>query len=245
MSSSAYIVSLLRNGAAVALATLLTSSVGARADENQPPSAPLDPAPSQQGPQVTPGPMPLPDFDSLPDPQTDETESATQDLPDEYEDPEAALERAFVDLKSDDEMVHTAAVSVIERIWSRSGSPSMDLLLSRGKKALESEDYDAALVHLTDLVTLAPDFAEGWHLRARVHFERDDLGAAISDIGNVLAIEERHFLALAGLGTLFEQIGEQEQALDAFRRALDLFPSLTPAKEAVERLETEVEGREA
>jgi hypothetical protein len=42
----------------------------------------------------------------------------------------------------------------ITRIWSRSGSPAMDLLLRRGNEALEAENYDAALEHLTALTRL-------------------------------------------------------------------------------------------
>lgn len=235
--------------ATLAVAALLTATTAAHAKDAPVQAQPSDPTPSQQGPQLQPGQPPMPGFDHLPDVDPDaepgEDAAVVDEKPDEFEDPEGALDRAFADLKTDDEQAQAEAVAVIERIWSRSGSASMDLLFQRAKDALAREDLDAAILHLTDLVTLAPDFAEGWHLRARAYFQQEEYGAAIADIGHVLALEDRHFLALAGLGTLFEAIGEEKKALDAFRRALEFFPGLPPAKEAVERLETEVEGRQA
>ena len=54
----------------------------------------------------------------------------------------------------------------LELIWGNSGSPAMDLLLKRGRDALEDEDNTRAIEHLSALTDHAPDFAEGWHARA-------------------------------------------------------------------------------
>lgn len=186
-----------------------------------------------------------------PESKTAETETGRPDAAadageaEDEKNPAAALDRAFADLKSDDEEVRAKAEARISRIWQRSGSASMDLLLQRAKTAIEREDYDTALLHLTDLVTLRPEFAEGWHLRAQVHFQREDFGAAIADIGEALAREERHFAALTGLGLLLETIGRESDALAMFRRALELHPNMEAAKEAVERLSPVVDGRGA
>ena len=53
--------------------------------------------------------------------------------------------------------------------WSKSGSPAMDLLLDRGRKAMEEGDWTAAIEHLTALTDHAPDFAEGWNARATAY----------------------------------------------------------------------------
>ena len=45
--------------------------------------------------------------------------------------------------------------------WSKSGSAAMDLLLKRGRDALEINDTGAAIEHLTALTDHAPEFAEG------------------------------------------------------------------------------------
>ena len=70
----------------------------------------------------------------------------------------------------------------INRIWSRSGSPAMDMLLRRGSEAMEAEDHRAAIEHLTALTDHAPDFAEGWNARATAFYVSGEYALAIADI---------------------------------------------------------------
>ncbi|MEM1300816.1 MAG: hypothetical protein AAGH68_16220, partial [Pseudomonadota bacterium] len=44
----------------------------------------------------------------------------------------------------------------INTIWNESGSDSMNLLARRADKAMAAEDFETALLHLDDLVRLAP-----------------------------------------------------------------------------------------
>eukprot|EP00581_Thalassiosira_minuscula_P027389 CAMPEP_0184421344 /NCGR_PEP_ID=MMETSP0738-20130409/62194_1 /TAXON_ID=385413 /ORGANISM="Thalassiosira miniscula, Strain CCMP1093" /LENGTH=105 /DNA_ID=CAMNT_0026782653 /DNA_START=1 /DNA_END=314 /DNA_ORIENTATION=+ len=53
----------------------------------------------------------------------------------------------------------------IEHEFTQSGSAAMDMLLKRGRDALEAGDSLAAIEHFTALTDHAPDFAEGWHMR--------------------------------------------------------------------------------
>lgn len=128
--------------------------------------------------------------------------------------------------------------------WSRSGSASMDLLLQRATAAMDQSDFDVALIHLNDLVRLAPDYAEGWNKRATVYFIQGQYGASVADIQRVLALEPRHFGALSGLGIILDRLGDEEGAMRAYRRTLEIHPHLAPAQEAVKRLSPEVDGRE-
>ncbi|MEL6278128.1 MAG: tetratricopeptide repeat protein [Pseudomonadota bacterium] len=158
---------------------------------------------------------------------------------------EQILSDAFDGLKSTDEAIWRKAEQDIEKSWSRSGSDSMDLLLKRGREAMTREETDKAIKHFTDLVRLAPDFAEGWNARATAHFLKGDLGASLADIAETLALEPRHFGALTGLGTILERLGDQENAIAAFRDALELHPHLEGPREAIERLAPTADGRDA
>ena len=127
--------------------------------------------------------------------------------------------------------------------WSKSGSAAMDLLLSRGKKALNAGDAPTAIAHFTALIDHAPDFAEGWNARATAFFQMDRYGPAMADIERTLALEPRHFGALTGLAIILEQVGYPEDALEAWRAVEAIHPHRPALKEALERLEREVGGR--
>lgn len=128
--------------------------------------------------------------------------------------------------------------------WSKSGSASMDLLLRRGRKALEEDQIDAAIEHFTALTDHAPEFAEGWHGLARAYFEAELYGPTLDALGHVMALNPDHYHAIFGLGALFEQFSQYNRAGDAFRAVLDLNPHHEEAKEALERLKRQGIGRE-
>jgi tetratricopeptide (TPR) repeat protein len=128
--------------------------------------------------------------------------------------------------------------------WRQSGSSTVDLLLSRAAEAIEEENYGIAIEFLDTIVRLAPEFAEGWNMRATVYFRIDEYQRAINDIGRTLSLQPRHFGALSGLGMIFHRLDDKERALSALRQALDVHPHLRNIGPLVERLRIEVEGRD-
>lgn len=130
---------------------------------------------------------------------------------------------------------------ILER-WSASGSAAMDLLLMRGKAAIEAEDYGLAVLHLTALTDHAPQFAEGWNQRATAFFYAEKYGEALHDIEQVLALNPNHFNALTGLGMILQQMGQEARALEAFDAALAIHPFLPQVEGAAARLRTQLEG---
>lgn len=151
--------------------------------------------------------------------------------------PEAEVERLYAQLAEPGREDWERVEAEIERIWSRSGSDSMDLLLERGREALNAQDYDTALHYFSALTDHAPGFAEGWNGRATTFYLMEEFALSISDIEHVLALNPRHFGALQGLGIMFEQLGENELSLNAFRAANALHPNQPDVKGAIERLE--------
>jgi tetratricopeptide (TPR) repeat protein len=131
----------------------------------------------------------------------------------------------------------------IYMLWSRSGSPTADYMLSRGRAALEAGDLDAAYNHLTALTDHAPEFAEGWNARATLFFQTNRYGPSIADIQRVLALEPRHFGALTGLGYMLEEMGRLDEALAAFRAAQAIHPHREEINEALRRVEHALGGQ--
>lgn len=129
-------------------------------------------------------------------------------------------------------------------LWGQSGSPTIDLLMGRGKQFGDSPQELLQAVALFDAaVALAPEFAEAWNKRATAHYLLGDYEASIRDIEQTLRLEPRHFGALSGLGMIMVELGEVEKALRAFRLALEINPHLSDISEEVRRLETDVEGQ--
>ncbi len=157
--------------------------------------------------------------------------------------PEAAAERAarldtlFAELREPEREDWEKVEDEIGRLWSRSGSPAMDLLLRRGSEALETEDYAAAVEHLSALTELAPDFAEGWNARATAFYLMGEFSLSMADIEHVLALEPRHFGALSGLGFILEAMDRPEMALKAFEAVHALNPHRPDVNAAIARLE--------
>ena len=126
--------------------------------------------------------------------------------------------------------------------FNRSGSDTSDLLLTWAAQAIDDKDFPLALDVLDQIVVLKPDFAEAWNKRATVYYLLDDYSASLADIRQVLALEPRHFGALSGLGLILESMDRKAEAIEVFRRTLEINPRLEKVRESLERLEKETEG---
>jgi len=139
-----------------------------------------------------------------------------------------------------------SAKAIENRIWAlwlASGSDTTDLLMSRVKQAVGAKDFDLAIRLLGAVIEIRPNYIEAWNRRATVYFLKKDYSNSLADIRQVLAREPRHFGALAGLGTILNELGDERRALDAFRRALAVYPRLNGIGDEVKTLTEKVEGR--
>lgn len=132
----------------------------------------------------------------------------------------------------------------LQALWSKSGSPAMDLLLERGRDALENNDTAAAIDHLTALTDHAPDFAEGWHARASAWYDAELLGPALADLERSLALNPDNYNAIYGLGAILEQLGDERSAFLAYGRAQAIHPHHADVIEALDRLRPVIDGKE-
>jgi tetratricopeptide (TPR) repeat protein len=141
-----------------------------------------------------------------------------------------------------------ASAKVVENrvlmLWLEAGGDTEELLMARAKAAMDARDLDLALKLLDAVVKIKPDYAEGWNRRATVYFMKKDFGHAIEDLREALAREPRHFGALAGLGMILHDVGDDKRALTVFRRALAVHPHLPRIPELVKELTEKVEGRD-
>jgi tetratricopeptide (TPR) repeat protein len=153
------------------------------------------------------------------------------------------LDKLFSDLKRErNEKAAERIANQIFLVWSDSGSASIDLMMQWSQKAIEDQKFDVALDFLDEVVTLQPDFAEGWNRRATVHFLMKNYGKSMADIDKTLELEPRHFGAISGLAQIMADTGRKEQALRAWQRVLDIYPMLRNAQSQVAALSEDLAG---
>lgn len=155
----------------------------------------------------------------------------------------ASLDALFVRLQTtqDDDEAHLIEVT-IRHVWAQSGRQAVDTLMKRAADAVHAGRTDDALAALDQVVTAAPDFVEGWNLRATVHYLRDEYGEALVDLERVLALEPRHFGALAGLGRIMLELEDKKAALRAFDAALAINPHLADIRKQSNDLREQLAG---
>jgi tetratricopeptide (TPR) repeat protein len=156
---------------------------------------------------------------------------------------ELSLDDLFAKLKENAEGPAGARIEQeILRRFSHSGSPTADLLLSWASDAIEATNYPLALDVLDQIIVIKPDFAEAWNKRATVYYLMEDYSNSLADIRATLALQPRHFGALAGFGMILEALDKKAEAIRVFERALEINPRLGQVRDTLQKLQKETEG---
>ncbi|SHI61448.1 tetratricopeptide repeat protein [Wenxinia saemankumensis] len=177
-----------------------------------------------------PAPVPLP-------------EDAPEAAPGDAAGAEARVDELLAQLAEAPEGLDARIVQRIFLEWSRSGSPTVDLLLSRGQDAMEAGDPVRAAEHFTAAIDYAPDFAEAYYGRATAYYTSGLIGPAIDDLRQTLVLNPRHFLAMQGFAVLLQELGREEDALELFSRVHEMHPANAEVTYMVEQLEQRFGGQ--
>lgn len=164
------------------------------------------------------------------------------------ENPEASKKEVLSDLFKrlrDAQDAESAGVvaEAIGKIWLRSGSDTVDLLMNRASRMIQEKELEMALDILDSVVAIAPEYPEGWNRRATVLFLKRDFRRSLEDLRHVLSLEPRHFRAINGLGLIMQELGDKKAALKAFRHVLKVYPQLNDTRQIEKELAREVEGQ--
>jgi tetratricopeptide (TPR) repeat protein len=155
----------------------------------------------------------------------------------------AEFDRLFDALKAAPDEAGAALVETrIRMLWAQAASPAVTLLLNRGMRNMEAQLPEEALEDIDAAITLAPDLAEAWHLRAQANARAGDFDAAARDLQEVLRLEPRHWLALLTLSNLQKERGDPAAALRSLKAALEIDPRMPGGAERLRELQREAEG---
>jgi tetratricopeptide (TPR) repeat protein len=123
----------------------------------------------------------------------------------------------------------TDARAIEEQIWAlwlKAPDHDSQLLLDQSIIAQQRLDYRSSLILLAQLTERAPGYAEGWNQRAIVLFLMGAYEESLAAIEKTLALEPKHFGALAGKGVILLGLGRDAAAQTALREALRINPWL-------------------
>lgn len=132
----------------------------------------------------------------------------------------------------------------LNALFRVSGSPSVDLLMSRVQQSLSASDQETARRLAVAITNIAPKFAEGWHVRAGLEAAADDDTAALVSLQKAVLLNPRNFTALFELGGMLEEYGDKKAALKLYRQALAVDPQMEGARSKLRELTATVEGRD-
>lgn len=132
----------------------------------------------------------------------------------------------------------------IEAALAVTESDTLNLLMVRAQTVMQAKEFKTAQELLDSIIQIEPRYTEAWARRATLHFVQKDVYRSLADLRVVVAQEPRHYQALAGLGIILQDIGEEKRALEAYRRALEINPHLDNIPDIVRRLKLKVEGRD-
>lgn len=120
--------------------------------------------------------------------------------------------------------------------WRTQASPDVNELFTLGMGAMEAADFLAAIDYFTKAISLAPDFAEAYNMRATSHFILGNDYESLTDVEVTIDLEPRHFGALLGGAQIAMRAGQAELALEFVEAALALSPNNEMWRIMAERL---------
>ena len=140
-------------------------------------------------------------------------------------------------LRDPDPMTNQMAEHALWSIWFRLGTPEANHQLARGALAVERKDFEHALEHFNNAINISPDFAEAYNQRAIALYLIERYAESCQDCLRAVERMPCHFGAWAGLGHCHAHAGRIREAIESYRRALEVNPHLECIEQSIEELE--------
>ena len=102
---------------------------------------------------------------------------------------------------------------------------------------MRDQNYIKAKDIFTEVINLDQNWAEAWNKRATVLYMLGEFQKSQDDIDQVLALEQRHFGALAGQGLVNIQLKNYEKAIKSYEKAQEIYPAMRSPKIMIKQIE--------
>jgi tetratricopeptide (TPR) repeat protein len=137
-------------------------------------------------------------------------------------------------LRDDDTLVRERAEQALWSVWHRFGKPEVDARLHDGIMAMQRGAFEEAVSIFTEVIEMAPDFAEGYNKRATTYYLMQEYEKSIRDCDKTITLNPVHFGALSGAGLCYLGLRNLTKALDYFERAVAVNPNMQQIQRYVE-----------
>ncbi|GAA5110806.1 hypothetical protein GCM10023261_14740 [Bartonella jaculi] len=124
----------------------------------------------------------------------------------------------------------------LQRLWSQSGSDTIDLLMSWAENAINADNYGLALDYLDNILALQPTYAAAWARRAWIHIQLSDFKLAMFDLNHALTLEPRNYSVFFELGITMEATERPQLAIKAYEKALEYYPQMRKLQKRIQIL---------
>ena len=153
------------------------------------------------------------------------------------DDRSSELNDLFNELKIIDKNLSFEVEQQIWKIWStHPDNDELTSMLSVGSGFINNNEYSKAIEIFTKVIDLDPTWAEAWNKRATVLYIIGEFEKSQNDIDQVLKLEKRHFGALAGQGLVNIELENYEKALESYKEAMRIYPSMNSPKIMIKQI---------
>jgi len=122
------------------------------------------------------------------------------------------------------------------RIWSRSGDPEVDKLLSMASEVQQAGSPMRAAHMYTAAINRAPGFAHAYMRRSRCYFNLGEYDKAVRDAERAVELNPNDFAAMMELATTYMFVGRLSEAEQVLTRILDVNPHVKRASAMLESI---------
>tara|TARA_B110000014_G_C20063494_1_gene554014 strand:+ start:424 stop:987 length:564 start_codon:yes stop_codon:yes gene_type:complete len=146
------------------------------------------------------------------------------------------LKDLFIELKNAEYIYDAKKIeNKIWDIWSEHNSnEKLTKAMTLGTKHMSNGNYIAAYSIFTKIIEKDPKWAEGWNKRATVSFLMGNYENSLKDIDETLLREPRHFGALSGMGLIYINLNQYEEAIKSYKAAKEIYPLIESGKIIIE-----------
>ena len=154
------------------------------------------------------------------------------------EERELELNKLFNQLKNNSDASMAFEVEMkIWNIWSTHPSQkNLTQLLAKGLNLMTQHKLNKAYETFSKVISLDPNWAEGWNKRATVLYILGRYEESQEDINEVLKLEKRHFGALSGQGLVQIELKNYERAINSYKEVQKIYPSMQSPKIMIPQL---------